>query len=298
MKDLLVAAMPGEEAPAARFAEALGAPCETIRVHEFPDAECLVTAPAPAARTAIYCSLDHPNPKFLPLIFAASALRDQGARELILIAPYLAYMRQDKAFHAGEAVSQKAFCRLLAGAFDKTLTIDPHLHRAKSLDDVFGPGRARAASAATLLADMIMARPADAPLVIVGPDEESAQWTSAVASHMKAGWFVMKKERRGDREVEVTFDPKADVTAKSVCLVDDIASSGVTLGEAARTLRARGAARVEAFVVHALMGDDQVEALLRSGIDRIESTDAVRHKTNSGEVAPLLARELKAMLGE
>jgi len=298
MKDFLIAAMPGEEAPAKRLAQAMGARSDAIRIHEFPDGENLVTAPAPTPCTAVYCSLDHPDPKFLPLVFAASALRDQGAREIILVAPYLGYMRQDKAFHAGEAVSQKIFCRLLSDAFDKTLTIDPHLHRTKSLDEVFGAGRARAASAAGLLADMIGAGAKGAPLLVVGPDEESAQWTQAVARRRGADWVVMTKTRAGDRQVSVMLPESAEVAGKRVCLVDDIASSGATLGEAAKLLLARGASSVDAFVVHALMNDAQLAALAEAGIRRIESTDAVRHKTNTGAVAPLLAHELKAMLGE
>lgn len=295
MNGLTVAAMPGEEEPASRFARLLGADCRRIDVHVFPDGETRVTAPPTEKRAAIYCSLNQPNGKLAPLLFAASALRDRGAGQVILVAPYLAYMRQDKAFAPGESVSQKVIGDLFARAFDCVLTVEPHLHRVSSLDDVFGAGKGRAASAAPLLAEMIRTEGVATP-VLVGPDAESASWTERVAKLLQANWLVLSKERRGDRKVELRLVADYDLAGKRVCLIDDIASSGGTLKEAAKLLKALGAARVEAHIVHALMEADGLAALQEAGIDSFLSTDSVRHPTNRSQVAPLLAAELKAML--
>lgn len=300
MKDFLIAAMPGEEAPAARLAALIGASSAAIYVRAFPDRENLVTAPRAEANTAIYCSLNQPNEKILQLLFAASALRDQGARRVILIAPYLAYMRQDRAFNAGEAVSQKVVARLLAETFDRTLTVEPHLHRTARLDDVFGAGKAVAVGAAPLLGEMIARRlGATAPgrLFVVGPDEESVPWTQAVAGHVGAPFLVMKKRRESGTKVVISLEEHSGVAGKAVCLVDDIASSGGTLMAAARVLKARGAASVNAFVVHAMMRSADLAAVKDSGVEAVFSTDTIRHETNAIEVAPLLAREVRAMLG-
>ncbi len=61
--------------------------------------------------------------------FAADAAREPGAREVNLIAPYLACMRQDMRFQHGEAVSSHSFARLL--------TVDPHLHRHPALAGLY-----------------------------------------------------------------------------------------------------------------------------------------------------------------
>ena len=74
---------------------------------QFPDGEIRVTAGPAAPVTIIYASLDRPNEKLIALTFAAEALRRGGAKRLVLLAPYLCYMRQDTAFHEGEAISQK-----------------------------------------------------------------------------------------------------------------------------------------------------------------------------------------------
>jgi ribose-phosphate pyrophosphokinase len=295
MKDFLIAAMPGEEAPAARLAALTGASSAAISVRAFPDREHLVTAPRAESNTVIYCSLNQPDEKLLLLLFAASALRDQGARRVILIAPYLAYMRQDRAFNAGEAVSQRVVARLLAEAFDETFTLEPHLHRTARLDDLFGAGKAIAVGAAPLLGEMIARRlGAKAPgdLLVVGPDEESAPWTEAVAGKVGAPWLVMKKRRESGTKVVISLDENADIKGKAVCLVDDIASSGGTLMAATRVLRAHGAASINAFVVHAMMRGADLAAVKDSGVDAVFSTDSIRHETNAIEVAPLLAREV------
>ena len=57
----------------------------------------------------------------------------------MLVAPYLAYMRQDSAFHAGEAISQRIVGEMFAKTFDRIVTVEAHLHRTATLQAVF-PG--------------------------------------------------------------------------------------------------------------------------------------------------------------
>ena len=101
------------EEPARRLATALGADFRGIEQRRFPDGESLVRTAPEAGAAVLYCSLDHPNDRLVDLLLASSALRDSGVRSIVLVAPYLCYMRQDVAFQPGEAVSQKVVARLL-----------------------------------------------------------------------------------------------------------------------------------------------------------------------------------------
>lgn len=292
MRGAVVAAMPGEEAPAQRLAALLGAALAPVEVHHFPDGESRVRALDAARTTVVYCSLNRPNEKLIELAFAAAALRDLGAERLVLAAPYLCYMRQDKAFRLGEAVSQRVIGGLLAQSFDRIVTIEPHLHRVRSLSDVF-PGReATALSAAPLLAAMIRRDGAVANGLIVGPDRESRRWTEALAAALGAEFIVLDKTRRGDGEVSITVDEDAPIAGRRAYLVDDVASTGGTLAAAARLLAAKGAASIEAVVVHALCSGADLDRLRGAGLARLRSTDSVAHATNAIEVAPLLASAL------
>ena len=105
---------------------------------QFPDGETYLQLATPVAGrdVILLCTLDRPDGKALPLLFAVAAAREQGARSVGLVAPYLAYMRQDKAFHPGEAVTSATFARLLSEALDWLITLDPHLHRYPDLGSV------------------------------------------------------------------------------------------------------------------------------------------------------------------
>ena len=116
------------------LAEALDMPCRMIQTHRFPDGENKLTLPSSLPEHVIFCrSLDHPNEKLLELLLVAKTARELGVKLLTLVAPYLCYMRQDRAFHPGEVVSQSVVGKFLANLFDNVITVDPHLHRTQYL---------------------------------------------------------------------------------------------------------------------------------------------------------------------
>ena len=152
----LIFSLPGNEATAEKLGAALSGELGKLETRRFPDEETYLRfATDPAGRSVVLvCSLNRPDPKFLRLAFAASAAKELGAARVGLVAPYLAYMRQDKQFHPGEAVSSVHFARLISVGLDWLATVDPHLHRHKSLDEIF-PIPARVGHAAPLLAGWI-----------------------------------------------------------------------------------------------------------------------------------------------
>lgn len=277
-------------APGERLAAQLGLPFARIGVHRFPDGESRVTVPVPLPAEVVVCrSLDRPNDKLVELFLAAETARQHGARTVSLVAPYLCYMRQDIAFTPGEAVSQRIVGRLLAERFDAIVTVDPHLHRIATLAEAVPAGRAVAVSAAALFGAYLEQRESDA--LLVGPDEESAQWLAAAARGHRFETAVCRKRRQGDRDVAIEF-PSVRIEGRPVVLVDDVASTGTTLAVAARQCRALGARSVDVLVVHGLFVGDAVADLLRAGVRHVWSTDSVLHPTNVIPLAPMLARAI------
>ena len=277
-------------APAQRLADRLRVPCGQVTVHRFPDGESRVTVPVPVpARIALCRSLDRPNDKLVETILAAAAARQHGADTVTLVAPYLPYMRQDAEFTPGDAVSQRIVGALLAERFDAVVTVDPHLHRVATLGEAVPAKRAIALAAAARFGDYLAPRAPDA--LLVGPDEESAQWLAAAAAGHRFETAVCRKVRRGDRDVAVDVPP-AHLAGRAVVLVDDMASTGTTLAVAARRCLALGAASVDALVVHGLFVGDAVADLRRAGVREVWSTDSVLHATNVLPLAGLLAGAL------
>lgn len=276
---------------ARRLAQALGAPLARIEVHYFPDAEARVRV-LPGERAALLVrSLHDPNAKLFELLLAAAALRDGGAESVTLVAPYLAYMRQDRAFARGEAVSQRVLGALLGGAFDRVACVEPHLHRIGSLSEVF-PCDALAISAAPAIADWLAMQ--GEPFWIVGPDEESMPWVRAIGEQARMPQVVARKRRSGDDVVEVTLPSGARAPCARAVIVDDIASSGSTLASAARALYAAGAQQVEAVVAHAIIAPGAEARLREAGISRLVSCDTIPHPTNAISTAGLIASALLA----
>lgn len=279
-----------EAALAQALAAQLGMGSACVACHRFPDGEFRLTLPARLpAQAVLLRGLQQPNEKLAQLLLLVPALREAGVTRLTLVAPYLAYMRQDKAFHAGEIVSQRHLGSVLAAWFDAVLTVDPHLHRVSSMDEVVPGRKALALSAADAIGTFVAARVPGA--LLLGPDEEAAQWVGAAAAAGTLDHAICRKVRHGDHEVEIAL-PDLPLQQRAVVLVDDVASTGRTLAVAAAAALACGAASVDVAVTHALFVGDAQDQILRAGAREIWSTDSVPHPSNVIAMAPLLARGL------
>jgi ribose-phosphate pyrophosphokinase len=279
---------------AQRLAAALGWPLALIGRHRFPDGETrLRLPPALPAQSVMLRGLYQPNDKLTELMLAAAGARELGAQRLVLVSPYLAYMRQDMAFTPGEVVSQRHLGRALASWFDVVVTVDPHLHRVATMDEVVPGRRGIALTAAPLLGAFVAQRRHGA--LLLGPDEESAQWVRAAADGHGLDAAVCRKQRRGDHDVDVVM-PEIDLQGRAVVLLDDVASTGRTFVEAARGALAAGAASVDVAVTHALLVGDALDRLHAAGVQEVWSTDCVPHASNVVSAVPLIAQALAGIV--
>lgn len=291
----LLIAMPGNEQLATELAANLGYETGALEMRAFPDGETYLRfATSPEQRSVgLVCSLDHPNDKMLPLLFAAATARELKAAKVGLICPYLAYMRQDRRFNAGEAVTSAQVARLLSDAFDWLITVDPHLHRYGSLGEIYTIPT-RVVHAAPLISQWIKANVAN-PLV-VGPDSESEQWVAAVASDAGAPFSVLEKVRHGDRDVEIKLKDLSAWMDRSPVLVDDIISSGRTMIEAVKLLKDRGWPPPVCIAVHGLFADGSDVVLEQAGAGVVTS-NSIPHRTNRIDIAGLLAKATGELAG-
>ena len=278
--------MPGNEAMAAELVALTDGELGSLEMRRFPDEETYVriTSHVKGKAVELVCTLARPDPQLPGLLFAANTARELGATSVGLIAPYLAYMRQDKRFSDGESVSSRHFARLLSGAFDRVVTVDPHLHRIHDLSEVFSINT-KVVHAAPALADWIKAHVAT-PLII-GPDSESEQWVSVVAKRAGAPHLVLSKVRHGDRNVEVAAPGLENWIGYQPVLVDDIASSGRTMIEAAKHFETAGFPKPVCIVVHALFAEQSYEKL-KSVSSRVVSTTSVPHPSSEISIASLI----------
>ncbi|MBE0488032.1 MAG: ribose-phosphate diphosphokinase [Halomonas sp.] len=288
---------PDEASPARRLAEACGLAAREVERHRFPDEELKLTLPfaeeeAFPETLVIYRSLDRPNDKLVELLLLSRHARGQGVSRLVLVAPYLAYMRQDIAFHAGEIVSQTLVGGFLGELFDAVITVDPHLHRIERLDQAIPIEHAIALSGAPRLAELIAEKRPGA--LLLGPDEEALQWVAQAAEATGFEHATCRKVRHGDRDVTISL-PDIELAGRRVVLMDDVASSGHTVARAAEALLAAGAASVDVALTHALFAGDALAVIRDAGVGEIWSTDCIAHDSNAITMAPVLAEALNTL---
>ena len=266
-----------------------------IALRRFPDQESYVRIDSrlDGKSAILVSSLSRPDEKILPLIFVADTARELGASEVGLVAPYLAYMRQDRRFHPGEGVTSKYFARLLSSSFDWLVTVDPHLHRHSSLSELYDI-RTQVVHAAAPLAEWIRANVAQ-PL-IVGPDSESEQWVSAVAKAVGAPHIVLEKVRSGDRDVAISVPQVEQWRHHTPVLVDDIVSTARTMIATVKHLTAANMPSPVCVAVHAVFADSAYEDLAAAGAARIVSCNTIVHPSNGIDLTSSLASAVRSIL--
>lgn len=291
----VIVAMPGNELLAGRLGASLTAPCVPATVRHFPDGESHVRIDGDVAarQVVVACTLDRPDPKLVPLLLLACALRDAAAASVGLVAPYLAYMRQDRRFHPGETISAARFAGWISNHFDWLVTVDPHLHRIADLSQVYTIPT-RVAHAANEIASWIRSQVRQ-PLLI-GPDEESSQWVSKVARAAGAPFVVLTKERRGDRDVVVSVPEVERWRSHTPVLVDDIVSTSRTMIETVTHLRQAGLAAPVCVAVHAVFAQTAFEDLQAAGAARIVSCDTIVHRSNGIALMEVIATRVREVL--
>lgn len=259
-----------------------------FQFHKFPDGETYIRIITDVKEKVcvIICSLHHPDDKILPLYYLCCLCKDLGARQVVLVAPYLAYMRQDKQFNPGEAVTSEYFASYISRFADKLVTVDPHLHRKHSLSELYSIP-CEVIHAAPEISKWIKSNIRNP--VLIGPDMESEQWVSAVAAKAGAAFTVLHKTRLGDREVEVSIPDIDKFSDHTPVLVDDIISTARTMVATVKQIKQLKLKPPVCIGVHAVFAGNAWEELKNSGVDKVVTSNTIAHSSNIINMARLIA---------
>lgn len=283
---------PNQENLAKKLSEKKGIKLGSLTFRHFPEGESYIKINDDVAgkKVILLCGLDYADQKIMALMFFAKAAKEFGAKEIVLVAPYLGYMRMDKRFNAGEAITSNIFAEFLSKQVDALVTIDPHLHRHKTLEEIYS------IPCTTLHAtDPIVAwlkANVKNPL-LVGPDEESQQWVSEIAKKLNVPFVILQKIRRGDFDVEVSIPEVEKYQRHTPVLVDDIVATARTMIETVKHLQNLRMEKPVCVGVHAIFVGDAFEKLQQAGAAQIVSCDTIAHQSNAIEIADLIASALQ-----
>ncbi|AUM11075.1 ribose-phosphate diphosphokinase [Ketobacter alkanivorans] len=273
---------------------AIGAYPGELDTRQFPDGESYlrILSDLEGRPCIVVADLSNPDPKFLPLLFLLETLRELGASQVGLIVPYLSYMRQDRRFVEGEALTSRIFAQALSKHIDWLVTVDPHLHRYHSLDEIYSVPN-RVVQGAPALAQWLKTQN---NLLLVGPDSESEQWVSNIAAFSQHPYVIGEKQRYGDRHVEVTLPDIEKYQERAAVIIDDVISSGQTILECIKTLRSKGIGNIQCVAIHGIFAGDSDQALYEAGLNQLVTTNTVRHSSNAIDITPQLIPPVISLL--
>jgi len=295
--EIILFALPGNEKLTRNLSQLLHAEIGKAIIRQFPDGETYVQliSDVKGKRVVLICTLHQPDDKILPLYFLSKTAKDLGADCTCLIAPYLAYMRQDKRFHPGEGITSSYFGSLISRFAETLVTVDPHLHRRSSLSEVYDipSSVVHASNHISAWIKNNVTNP-----VLVGPDSESEQWVSEVAKNAGAPFIVLEKIRHGDKDVEVSLPSKAVLHSgvpqfenykdHTPVLVDDIISTARTMIETVKHLKKAGLKSPVCIGVHAVFAGHAYAELKSAGPADIVTCNTIPHESNRIDISDLL----------
>ena len=281
-----------------KIARELGLEPEPFGYRLFPDGESYIKLNSSVAgETVVLVQTTAPNPdtRLMQLLVMARTARDFGARHIIACVPYLAYMRQDKRFLDGEALSFDIVLGLLEDSgVDDLLVVD--LHSEESLRKLQPNHRVKVhtLSAIPVIAKYLKENGFDGAYSL-SPDEGRRDIVSA-ASEVMGGGFAFFEKNRDLRTGETTmFVKDVEVRGRKAVVFDDIISSGGTMAKAVKALKTQGAEKVAAACTHALFMGGAVEKIRDAGADIIVASDSVETPFSKVSVAGAVAELLRSL---
>jgi ribose-phosphate pyrophosphokinase len=219
-----------------------------------------------------------PDPSIVELFLWQDAVNDFDVESVITLTPYFGYGRQDKAFESGEAVSARAIAERLELFTDEVVMVD--IHNPKVLDYFDKP-------VTHLSAAPSFARYLDGKVdIVLSPDEGRVEMANDVSEILGTDTDYLEKTRLDATTVEIKTK-LLDVSGKRVAIVDDIISTGGTLGLATKQLKEEGAESIIAMCTHGLFINDAMDKLY--DCDEVLSTDTVESEQSKISVAQEIA---------
>ncbi len=242
------------------------------------------------------------NDKLCRLLFFIATCRDNGARSVTAVVPYMAYARKDRQTKARDPVSTRTVAQLFeAVGTDRLLTLD--VHNVAAFQNAFRIPTVHL-DTRRLFVPVLGEKVGELPVVVVSPDGggiKRAQLLREIYEREtgnSVGFAFMEKRRSGGTVSGELF--AGDVAGKAAVVVDDMIASGGTMIRAAEACRSHGAAKVWAVATHGLFAGAE-ELLSGPSFDGILVTDSVAAATRTkaaGSVPPLTVVSAAPLVAE
>jgi len=217
------------------------------------------------------------NDKLCRLLFFIGALHDAGAARITAVVPYLAYARKDRRTQPYDPVTTRYVAALFeALGTNAVMTLD--VHNLAAFENAFRC-RTEHLEATGMFVRHLAPLLANSEPVVVSPDTGGIKRAEAFRQRLAAALgrpvgtaFAEKYRSQGGVSGEMLV---GDVAGKTAIIIDDMISTGGTIGRAARACRRHGALDVTALASHGLFIEGAQQALGGEELSRVVVTDSV-----------------------
>ena len=235
------------------------------------------------------------NDSLMELLVMVDACRRASAARITAVVPYLGYSRQDRRPRATRsAISAKLVANMIAGAgVNRLLTIDLHADQIQGFFDI--PVDNVYASPVLLGDAWKQAYP---NVVIVSPDVGGVVRARAFAKRLDDAELAIIDKRRPRPNESQVMNIIGEVEGKTCVLVDDMVDTAGTLCQAAQALKDHGAARVLAYITHAVLSGNAIEKIARSALEELVVTDTIPLSQAARSAGRVRQLSVAALLGE
>ncbi|MBP2172913.1 ribose-phosphate diphosphokinase [Methanococcus voltae] len=272
---------------AKNVSELLGWQLSRTEAKSFPDGEKYVRIHSDVENEdAIIIQTQNTQEAIIESILLCQALKEEKAKSITLVVPYLAYARQDKKFNKGEPVSIIAFAKIYSQFCDRIVTINPHeTHIEQFFEIPFIYGNAVPKIAESVKEEL------NNP-VVLSPDKGAIELAKEASKIIGCEYDYLEKVRYSPTEVNIA--PKnLDVNGRDVLIVDDIISTGGTMATAISMLKEQGANKVIASCVHPVLINDALNKLYNGGANKVIGTDSYASEVSFVSVDTIIVDVLK-----
>jgi ribose-phosphate pyrophosphokinase len=278
----------------------LGKSLTKAEVSRFPDGETKVRILEDVRGTDVFVvqpTSPPQNEAVMELLIMIDALKRASAHRITAVIPYFGYARQDRKHEGRVPITAKLVANLIttAGA-DRVLTMDLH---ATQIQGFFDIPVDHLIAAPTLVKHIREQNQSD--LVAVAPDPGSIKMAHVFARRLNAGLALVEKRRISDSTV-VAGNVVGVIKDKNVVIADDMITTGGSMAEAVKAVKALGAKRVTVMATHGVFVGPALVRLAAEKPDEVVVTDTIPLREDLARsgvdlkvltVAPVLGEAIK-----
>ena len=258
---------------AAEICEHVGVTEGAIEVGRFSNGEIKVIINENVRGTDVFVVQPTCNPvndNLMELLIIIDALRRASASRITAVMPCYGYARQDRKTRGREPITAKLVANLLVTAgVNRILTMDLHAGQIQGFFDI----PVDHLTAVPLLSDYFKGQGLT-DVVVVSPDAGGIARVRDMAERLGAPVAFIDK-RRPEPNVAEVMNIVGKVSGKNAILLDDIIDTGGSIVQAAKALRAKGAASVMACATHPVFSGKAPEKLPEAQLSQLVVTNTI-----------------------